>query len=194
MSRRKPGMATRPDRETSDYYPTPPEITRALLERETFPGSILEPACGSGELSEELLSAGYDVHSSDLHDRGYGETGSNFLHISELPGGVESIVTNPPFKLAREFVLHSLRLRPRKIALFARLALLEGGRRYREIFAEHPPSRVWVFSKRVTLYPAGSQGGRRESGYMAFAWYVWEPMTFRGADPATRLHWIYEES
>ena len=190
MTRYKPGMSTRTDRASADYYPTPPEVTQALLERETFPGRLWEPACGSGELSEELVSAGYDVHSSELHDRGYGETGSDFL-LSDMPPGVESIITNPPFGLAREFVLHALELKPKKLAILARLGFLEGGKRYREIYADHPPSRVWVFSKRITFYPEGVQGGRSRSGYLAFAWYVWEPLTFRGSDPATRLDWIY---
>jgi len=34
------------DRETNDYYATPPSATQQLLDREKFSLGILEPACG----------------------------------------------------------------------------------------------------------------------------------------------------
>ena len=34
-----------PKRAAFEYYPTPPEATRALLSVEKFEGSIWEPAC-----------------------------------------------------------------------------------------------------------------------------------------------------
>jgi len=41
------GVATDSEnREKHDFYPTPPEATNALLDRETFDGPIWEPACG----------------------------------------------------------------------------------------------------------------------------------------------------
>ena len=41
----------RPD---GDFYPTPPYATQELLKREVFCGSIYEPACGDGAISEVL--------------------------------------------------------------------------------------------------------------------------------------------
>lgn len=35
-----------PKRAPFEFYPTPPEATRALLSVETFDGTIWEPACG----------------------------------------------------------------------------------------------------------------------------------------------------
>lgn len=37
------------------------------------------------------------------------------------------------------------------------------------IFARNPPSRVWVFSERITFYPAGAEA--KGSGTTAYAWF-----------------------
>jgi hypothetical protein len=58
------------------------------------------------------------------------------------------------------------------MALLLRLAFLEGVNRARTIFRETPPSRVWVFSERITFYAAGAK--RAGSGTTAYAWFVWD--------------------
>jgi len=40
---------------------------------ESFEGQIWEPACGDGAISRVLEAAGYQVISTDLIDRGYGQ-------------------------------------------------------------------------------------------------------------------------
>ncbi|WP_041787782.1 hypothetical protein [Rhodomicrobium vannielii] len=66
------GPRLHPNRAAYEFYPTPPEATRALLSVERFDGPIWEPACGTGWISEELIAAGYDVLSTDLVNYGYG--------------------------------------------------------------------------------------------------------------------------
>jgi tRNA G10 N-methylase Trm11 len=82
-------------REPFEFYPTPPEATRALLSVERFEGTIWEPACGDGAISKVLEAAGYYVISTDLIDRGYGTGGVDFLKTTEALG--RNIVTNPPY-------------------------------------------------------------------------------------------------
>src|SRR3546814_11582916 len=94
------------NRERDDFYPTPPEGTRALLSVERFEGEIWEPACGDGAISKELEAAGHTVYSTDLIDRGYGTPGVDFL--LDYSTTAANIVTNPPFKLAEEFARHAL--------------------------------------------------------------------------------------
>ena len=84
-----------PKRAAYEFYPTPPEATRALLSVEQFDGSIWEPACGDGAISKVLTEAGYQVVSTDLIDRGYGEGGHDFLK-STTPLA-KNIITNPPY-------------------------------------------------------------------------------------------------
>lgn len=84
-----------PKRAAYEFYPTPPEATRALLSVEQFDGSIWEPACGDGAISKVLTEAGYQVVSTDLIDRGYGAGGHDFLK-STTPLA-KNIITNPPY-------------------------------------------------------------------------------------------------
>ena len=59
-----------------------------------------------------------------------------------------------------------------KRQLLLRLAFLESANRANTIFHKNPPSRVWVFSERITFYPKGVK--RAGSGTTAYAWYVWD--------------------
>lgn len=157
------------NREKDDFYPTPPEGTRALLSVEKFDGAIWEPACGNGAISMILEESGYPVISTDLVDRGYGTSRVDFL--MEYTPRAPNIITNPPFKMVAPFMRQALGLSTGKVALLLRLACLEGTER-REIFASTPLARVWVFSKRLTMYREGKATG--EGGMLAFAWFVWE--------------------
>lgn len=106
------------NREKNDFYPTWPGATEALLRVESFDGPIWEPACGEGDMSSVLERAGYAVESTDLIERGYGESRVDFLmeHLPRAP----NIVTNPPFGLAKEFVDKALYLTTGKVAMFLR--------------------------------------------------------------------------
>lgn len=84
-----------PKRAAYEFYPTPPEATRALLSVESFEGDIWEPACGDGAISKVLKAAGYQVVSTDLINRGYGAGGHNFLKSDKTLA--KNIITNPPY-------------------------------------------------------------------------------------------------
>ncbi|MCO4847275.1 MAG: hypothetical protein KC448_04805 [Yoonia sp.] len=152
-----------------DFYPTPRWATYALIENEKFVGDIWESACGDGAMSEVLSEVGGKVRSSDLFDRGFGEAGIDFRTST---CSADNIVTNPPFNAAEDFVQVGLKSAKRKFALLLRLAFLEGAGRQRSIFTENPPSRVWVFSERITFYPRNAE--RKGSGTTAYAWFVWD--------------------
>jgi len=162
------------NRETHDFYPTHPAATRALLRVERFEGTIWEPACGDGAMSRELEAAGYDVVSTDLIDRGFGQGGCDFL--MEWAPRAPHIVTNPPFRWAKQFAERALLLtrgQRGKVVLFLRLAFLEGVERHR--WFEHTPlARVWVMSRRVPMQRGRQAGEGDGHGVIAFAWFVWE--------------------
>jgi hypothetical protein len=165
----------------ADFFPTPAWATHALIENEKFEGDIWESACGNGAMSNVLDLAARSVISTDLYDRGFGEGGVDFL---EADWCADNIVTNPPYNAAEGFVRSGVKLARRKFALLLRLAFLEGANRANTIFAETPPSRVWVFSERITFYPAGAV--QQGSGTTAYAWFVWD----KGAPSATELKWL----
>ena len=85
------------ERQNEDYYATDPKAADLLLELETFSPNIWECACGEGHLSKVFEKAGHIVKSTDLMDRGFGETGIDFLSIDNLEWNGD-IITNPPYK------------------------------------------------------------------------------------------------
>ena len=177
----KPTTKRFADLEGPDFYPTPRWATFALIDNERFHGDIWECACGDGAMSDVLKETGSRIDSSDLYDRGFGEVGHDFLTTTRR---FRNIITNPPFHSAEGFVATAVRQSEGKFALLLRLAFLEGANRANTIFHRHPPSRVWVFSERITFYPKGAQ--RAGSGTTAYAWFVWDK-THAGA---TELAWF----
>lgn len=177
----KPTLKRFADLDGPDYFPTPAWATHALIDNEAFKGDIWESACGNGAMSKVLEKSGQRVESSDLFDRGFGEIGVDFLTSERR---VENIVTNPPYNAAEGFVRAGLRAADRKFALLLRLAFLEGANRQRTIFTNAPPSRVWVFSERITFYPEGAV--QKGTGTTAYAWFIWD----KDAPGSTELKWL----
>lgn len=171
-------------READDFYRTPAICTQRLLSVEQFPHSIWEPACGDGAISMVLEAGGHNVHSTDLVDRGYGIPRRDFLMEHRL--AAPAIVTNPPFKLVDEFVLHAFHLGAEKVAIFMRLAWLEGSARHMRLWSKHPPVRVWTFSKRQTLWRGDDPNARDSGGTICFGWFVFEA----GYSGAPALGWL----
>lgn len=173
-------------REENDYYATPPTCTEALLEKENFTGTVLEPCCGEGHISKVLKDNGLDVDSNDMINRGYGETFKDFL--KEDFEKHDNIITNPPFKYAQEFIEKSLSLANSKVAIFAKLQLLEGVKR-REMFKNAPLKYIYVFSKRQTPWKNGEQlnpQGKKWASTICFAWFVFE----KGYKGSPMVDWI----
>jgi len=177
----KPTAKRFADLDGPDFFPTPAWATYALIDNERFDGEIWESACGNGAMSEVLEHTGCPIRSSDLYDRGYAEAGVDFLRTNRRAC---NIVTNPPYNAAEGFVKSGLHATDRKFALLLRLAFLEGANRQRTIFTEAPPSRVWVFSERITFYPAGMV--QKGTGTTAYAWFVWD----KDASSGTELLWL----
>lgn len=171
------------DRDFNDFYPTPRFITEELLKRETFTGTIWECACGEGDMSEVLIGNGYDVYSSDLIHRNYGEGDVDFLTYNGR--NFDNIITNPPYKYALDFVLKAKQHANQKIAMFLKTVFLESESRY-AMFQDKdfPLKTMYQFSKRVALSKEGVP--QKNGGMIAYAWFVWD-RTHTG-DPT--IKWI----
>lgn len=178
----KPTLKRFADLDGPDFFPTPAWATYALIDNEPFEGEIWEPACGDGAMVEVLGLFGNPIVASDLYNRGFGATGVDFLKSKRIS---DNIVTNPPYNSAEGFVRVGVRNARRKFALLLRLAFLEGANRCNTIFSEHPPARVWVFSERITFYPAGAI--HKGTGTTAYAWFVWDNT---GVNRTTELRWV----
>lgn len=140
------------ERENNDYYATDPIAIDKLFAVEKFSDRIWECACGQGHLSERMKEYGKDVFSSDIINRGQ-ECIFDFLKATGneifLPLDYD-IITNPPYKYAKEFVEKALEILRdgNKCAMFLKLTFLEGKER-KKLFNKFPPKTVYVFSQRV---------------------------------------------
>ena len=132
--------------DSPDDFPTPPWATRALLEHVLETPSLrtlscLEPACGAGHMAKVLRDYFKEVRYSDAYHYGYGPV-RDYLTVPYEASAVDWVITNPPFRLAEEFVLRSLTVARRGVAILARTVFLESSGRYREIFQQSAPSIV----------------------------------------------------
>jgi hypothetical protein len=172
-----------------DLYETPPEAVHALLKVERLPRVIWEPACGPGSIVRVLRGAGYRVYASDLVNYGCPEShsGIDFLMERSPPYGAEAVVTNPPYKLAGEFVSHALALGIRQVAMLLRIQFLESERRS-SILDNGLLARVYPFSNRLPMMHRAGWEGPKATSAMSFAWFVWEA-GHRGRAELQRISW-----
>ena len=151
-------------KDSADDFPTPPWATRALVEHvlddkdELRAMSCLEPACGAGHMAKVLKEYFGEVHAFDAYHYGYGPI-RDFLVYPYETNWVDWVITNPPFRHAKEFVLRALPIARRGVAILARTVFLESVGRYKAIFHDHPPSKFAPFVERVPCKGAfGSKG------------------------------------
>lgn len=172
------------EREQHDFYATDPLAVELLLQEEKFSPKIWECACGAGHISRVLEQHGYEVLSTDLYDRGFGEVGVDFLDSNINFDG--DIVSDPPYSEAEKFVRKALETVQTggKVAMLLRLLFLEGQKR-KKLFEEYPPNVVYVFAKRVRC-AKGGDFERYTNSMQAFAWFVWE----KGYVGDTVIRWI----
>ena len=174
------------ERQKHDFYATEPKALELLLEEETFSPVVWECACGKGHLSKVLEKHGYEVISTDLIYRGYGDPEPlNFLEetLSDFDG---DIITNPPYKYALQFVEQALNSVQygKKVAMFLKLQFLEGKSR-KQFFLQNPPKTIYVSSSRLNC-AKNAEFEKYPSSAVAYAWFVWQK-GFKG-DPI--IKWI----
>src|SRR5690606_27365945 len=92
-------------------------------------------------------------------------------------------ITNPPFRLAEQFIGRMMATSRAGCAVIVRAAFLESIGRYEALFSVDPPAYVLQFTERVVMHkgrlaPEGSTA-------TAYAWLIWMPNV-----TDTRLRWI----
>jgi len=100
-------------------------------------------------------------------------TGVDFLMTHQAPYGIKTIVTNPPFKLADQFIRHGLGLGC-KVVVLLRLIYMEGARKS-DLIDEHLV-RVLVGRERLPMmHREGYEGKKLDKSGVPFAWFVFYP-------------------
>lgn len=191
-----------------DDFPTQPWATRALVKHVIIPNMVgyapyaelkkarvWEPACNRGHMAKPLKEYFGIVHASDIHDYST-ESGDwcqdrvvDFLFPnSESPqiekNGVDWIISNPPFRLAEQFIERAWQIRGvQGVAMIVRTSFLEGVGRYQKLFRHSPPTIVAQFTERVPMVKGRlTAKGSTATSYCWLAWMMGEE--------GTRLVWI----
>lgn len=178
------------NRQKDDFYATDPKATKMVLKElgkiyDTSLWDVWEPAAGMGHISNTLKAENINVvKESDLIDRGIGATIEDFLNTTSM-GNANVIFTNPPYKIAEDFLNHFLKISDDgDLYIFlGRIQFLEGKAR-RKIFDTDPPKYVFVHSERINCWKDGKEV--KESSAMCYAWYVFE----KGYKGDTIVKWL----
>lgn len=160
-------------RRANDFYATPPDVTRALLRVEggiicsylEWGRAVWEPACGDGAISREIEAAGLRVISTDLHDYGYGTPQVDFLGTACSRARGSVIITNPPFKLAAEFITHAHLIGTQYLALLLKSTYWHAAGRY-NLWRAHTPAAIYPLTWRPDFIGAGRPT-------MEVMWCIW---------------------
>lgn len=180
-----------------DDFPTPPWATRALCEWLLCQGegidhfTVREPAANRGHMVKPLREYFHRVEAADVHDYGADFPVRDYLFGPE-PEMVHYTITNPPFRLAEQFIERMAATSEFGFAVIVRAAFLESVGRFERLFSKNPPSHILQFSERVVMHkgrlaPEGSTA-------TAYAWLVWlggaadEGETFFEWIPPCRKH------
>jgi hypothetical protein len=164
------------DERRAGLFCTPPHIVKALLKREIFLGSILDPAAGKGDIVKVLLACGHhNIMAADKHDWGYRPCRIEDFLTSTT--NADNIVMNAPFHLDDcrsikfKFLAQAKRLARRKIAALFPVSfeLTIGFIRHHERDLDFPLKAIYVFPQTIRWLNNSNHGGK-----MRFAWFVFE--------------------
>ena len=152
------------NRREHDFYPTPPEVTIALMEfLKLEPCNIWECAAGNGAMADILRKYGHNVRETDIN------TGTDYLTTR---GTADAIITNPPFNLSSEFIKKALT----EADLGARVFKSQywHAKARMKLFNKYPPSFILPLTWRPDfLYQERRKLGKTASPTMEVLWTVW---------------------
>lgn len=159
------GGAGKNKRRDLDYYPTPKNVTIALMDFLNIPEGrvIWEPACGELAMSKVIESYGHTVISTDII---YGD--DYFLSKRDCFG----IITNPPFELAEAFIRKAI-TESRLVAMLLKSQYWHAAKRLK-LFNQHPPAYVLPLTWRPDFLEHERKDGKGGAPTMEVAWTVWK--------------------
>lgn len=152
-------------RSESDFYPTPSDVTVALMKFLDLPKDfvIWEPACGEGHMVNAIEGLGYEVIGTDI------QTGTDFLNTTLPDERIDWIITNPPFSLADRFI-ETCKEFDRPFALMLKSQYWHAKKRL-PLFEQCRPTHILPLTWRPDFLFKTRGGG---SPLMDVCWCVWD--------------------
>lgn len=181
-----------------EAFETPRWAIEAILDVELTTPWIVDPCVGLGAISNPCYERGLNVDALDIEN-----WWMHFPHAREPKANIEiadfltwrsdlsdvTVVMNPPFSLAEEFVSHAQVLNARKIICFQRQAWRESQSR-RLWWEGNSAARVWVCGARASCWRfdlLGSEKAESGGSSVSMAWYIWE-RGHRGAELTSAIY------
>jgi len=154
------------DRRELDFYPTPKEVTIALMNfLELDPCTVWECAAGNGAMSNVIKKYGHNVIETDII------TGQDFLTTTDIKA--DAIITNPPFNLSHLFIEKAVK-EARLVCMLLKSQYWHASKRY-DLFNKHIPAFVLPLTWRPDfLEHERKPGDKKGAPTMEVAWTVWK--------------------
>ena len=121
---------------------------------------IWEPAMGKGNLTNELITQGYEVIGTDI------KQGVDFLEWE--PERYDIIVTNPPYSIKTKWLERCYELN-KPFAMLLPLTALESQAR-QKLYKQYGMSMI-LFNKRINYETPNKV--KNSSAWFASAWFCW---------------------
>ena len=192
MNESKPINAHIWTRDPYDFYTEPFWCDVALFKAVTFRGSVYDPACGLGRIVQAARDAGLGGVGTDIAPRSsYVMRTRDFLRDSYVNNEVDSIVSNPPFKHAVEFVERALEVAKYEVAFLLPARFLWGAERSRWL-AKTPLRQVLAIAPRPSMPPGElvESGAKVGGGKEDFIWAIWQ----RGYCGRPEFGWLRKDA
>ena len=183
MSRSGAKSAETYERQAEDWYVEPEWCAELLLAAVEFTGPIYDPAMGGGNILNVCDRHKYMCFGSDVIDRGSSKFRGvrDFCNLDwpNIDKMVANIVTNPPYKLAQQFIERAFAIADEKVAVLVQLGFLASQKRKRELFDVRPPTRTLILSRRPSMPPGSQYDPEKEArgGTVDYCWLVWDLTT-----------------
>ena len=164
------------ERHPDDFYGSADEglATKALmvwmLPKLRPEATFWDPACGSGNIVRAVRETTQrPCAGTDLYDREWegAATGIDFLKTKPGAGHGTTLISNPPFQLAKEFILVAHAVGPECIAFLLKATYFHASKRL-ELFQAYRPRYILPLTWRVDFTGQGSP-------VMECSWFVWLP-------------------
>lgn len=183
-----------------EFFETEEWAADAMFDAELLTPLVVDAGAGRGMLSAAAERRGYSVlqvdkvdwarHGLECYKSKHGKMLGDFLKFS-LPSGWQdaTVIMNPPFSKAVDFVVHALeKLNARKVLCFQRLAWRESEAR-REFWEKYPPIRTYTYGSRATCWrgdlikdvQAQKVIGSTPTPHALFVWERGQPLNGLGA-------------
>lgn len=164
-------------RRKNDFYETPEWCLDALVESEPLVGPYFDPCCGNGAIVRFFDEMGETVSGADIDPELVAECGDLNVSVADFFEGrvpedhQKTIVMNPPYKDAANFIRCALTISPpgRKVAALLRLNFLGSSRSRLDLFDRNSELRaVHVLARRPSFT------GDSRTDACEYCWMIWE--------------------